>query len=87
MTQGTRAILTAPAPLLFEVVRLRGHWRTRHGGKSSAAFPDQASAIAAAKKLAIAKRNEGHAVKVILQRTDGKEVVQALDDEHSRSRD
>jgi len=47
------------APLLFEVVRLRGHWRTRHGGKSSAAFPDQASAIVAAKKLAIAKREQG----------------------------
>jgi Uncharacterized protein conserved in bacteria (DUF2188) len=72
---------TAPAPLLFEVVRLRGHWRTRHGGKSSAAFPDQASAIVAAKKLAIAKRNEGRAVKVLLQRTDGKEVIQPIDDE------
>jgi hypothetical protein len=69
------------APLLFEVVRLRGHWRTRHGGKSSAAFPDQASAIAAAKKLAIAKREQGQAVKVVLQRTDGQEVVQAIDDE------
>ena len=69
------------APLLFEVVRLRGHWRTRHGGKSSAAFPDQASAIAAAKKLAIAKRDLGNSVKVVLQRTDGQEVVQAIDDE------
>ncbi len=71
---------SAPPPLLFEVVRLRGHWRTRHAGKSSAAFPDQASAIAAAKKLAIAKRDLGHAVKVVLQRTDGQEVVQAIDD-------
>lgn len=69
------------APLLFEVVRLRGHWRTRHGGKSSAAFPDQASAIVAAKKLAIAKREQGHAVKVVLQRTDGQEVMQEIDDE------
>lgn len=71
----------ALAPLLFEVVRLRGHWRTRHGGKSSAAFPDQESAIAAAKKLAITKRDQGHAVKVVLQRTDGNEVEQAIDDE------
>ena len=76
-----RAGEPAPAPLLFEVIRLRGHWRTRHGGKSSAAFPDQASAIVAAKKLAIAKRNEGRAVKVLLQRTDGKEVIQPIDDE------
>ena len=72
----------ALAPLLFEVVRLRGHWRTRHGGKSSAAFPDQASAIVAAKKLAIAKRDLGHAVKVVLLRTDGNEAIQAIDDEH-----
>jgi hypothetical protein len=70
----------APAPLLFEVVRLRGHWRTRHGGKTSAALPDQASAILAAKKLATAKRKLGHEVKVVLQRTDGREVEQALDD-------
>lgn len=76
---------SAPSPLLFEVVRLRGHWRTRHGGKSSAAFPDQASAIVAAKKLAIAKRDLGHAVNVILRRTDGKEVIQEIDDERSRS--
>jgi hypothetical protein len=71
----------APAPLLFEVVRLRGHWRTRHGGKSSAALPDQASAILAAKKLAMAKRKLGHEVTVVLRRTDGKDVVQPTDDE------
>ncbi|HKP25421.1 MAG TPA: DUF2188 domain-containing protein [Dongiaceae bacterium] len=77
----------AAAPLLFEVVRLRGRWRTRHGGKNSAAFPDQASAIVAAKKLAIAKRDLGHAVKVVLQRTDGQEVIQALDHERGQSGD
>lgn len=77
----THADEPAPAPLLFEIVRIRGHWRTRHGGKDSAAFPDQASAIAAAKKLAVAKRKRGHAVKVVLQRTDGQEVMQAIDDE------
>lgn len=75
----------APGPLLFEIVRLRGHWRTRHGGKNSAALPDQASAILAAKKLAIAKRKLGHEVKVVLQRTDGNEVVQAIDDEPGQS--
>lgn len=73
------------APLLFEVVRTRGHWRTRHANKGSSPFPDQASAIAAAKKLAIAKRKRGHEVKVVLQRTDGKEVIQALDDEPGQS--
>jgi hypothetical protein len=77
----------APAPLLFEVVRVRGHWRTRHAGKDSSALPDQASAIAAAKKLAIAKRKQGHEVKVVLQRTDGKEVPQAIDDEPGQSGD
>ena len=75
----------ALAPLLFEVVRTRGHWRTRHANKGSSPFPDQASAIAAAKKLAIAKRKRGHEVKVVLQRTDGKEVIQALDDEPGQS--
>ena len=75
----------APAALLFEVVRIRGHWRTRHGGKNSAAFPDQMSAIAAAKKLAIAKRKLGHPVKVVLQRTDGNEVMQAIDVEPGQS--
>jgi hypothetical protein len=73
----------APAALLFEVVRFRGHWRTRHAGKNSGAFPDQASAIAAAKKLAAAKRKLGQAVKVVLRRTDGREVVQPVDDESS----
>ena len=75
----------APAPLLFEVVRFRGHWRTRHGGKNSAALADQATAIIAARKLALAKRKLGHEVKVVLQRTDGREVEQALDDEPGQS--
>jgi hypothetical protein len=73
------------APLLFEIVRVRGHWRTRHANKDSSALPDQASAIAAAKKLAIAKRKQGHEVKVVLQRTDGKEVMQPIDDEPGQS--
>lgn len=81
----TNADEPAPAPLLFEVVRIRGHWRTRHAGKDSSAFQDQASAIAAAKKLAIAKREKGHDVKVVLQRTDGNEVIQPIDDEPGQS--
>ena len=81
----TNAGEPALAPLLFEVVRIRGHWRTRHAGKDSSAFPDQTSAIAAAKKLAIAKRKQGHEVKVVLQRTDGNEVIQAIDDEPGQS--
>ena len=77
----------ALAPLLFEIVRIRGHWRTRHANKDSSAFPDQMSAITAAKKLAIAKRKQGHDVKVVLQRTDGNEVLQPIDDEPSQSGD
>ena len=80
MTRLTNASEPALAPLLFEVVRIRGHWRTRHANKDSSAFPDQASAIAAARKLAIAKRKRGHDVKVLLQRTDGNEVVQPIDE-------
>jgi hypothetical protein len=85
MARLTNAGEPALAPLLFEIVRVRGHWRTRHANKDSAAFPDQVSAIAAAKKLAIAKRKRGHEVKVVLQRTDGKEVIQAIDDEPGQS--
>ena len=81
----TNAGEPALPPLLFEIVRIRGHWRTRHANKDSAALADQASAIAAAKKLAIAKRKQGHAVKVVLQRTDGREVMQPLDDEPGQS--
>jgi Cu/Ag efflux protein CusF len=36
--------------------------------------------VAAAKKLALAKRKEGREVKVVLQRTDGNAVVQAIND-------
>ena len=87
MARLTNAGEPALAPLLFEIVRIRGHWRTRHANKDSAALADQASAIAAAKKLALAKRKQGHAVKVVLQRTDGREVMQPLDDEPGQSGD
>ena len=71
---------TVPISFVFEVVRHRGHWRTFHCNKHSSGFPDQAVAVAAAKKLAIAKRKQGHDVKVILRRTDGNEVTQTIDD-------
>jgi hypothetical protein len=71
---------TVPISIVFEVVRHRGHWRTFHGNKHSSGFPDQGSAVAAAKKLAIAKRKQGYDVKVILRRTDGNEVTQTIDD-------
>jgi hypothetical protein len=71
---------TTPAPFVFQVVRYRGHWRTLHCNKHSSPFPDEAAAIAAAKKLAIAKRKQGHDVKVTLRRTDGNDVFQAIDD-------
>ena len=38
-----------PISMVFEVVRHRGHWRTFHGNKHSSGFPDQGSAVAAAK--------------------------------------
>jgi hypothetical protein len=66
---------TPPSLFVFEVVRFRGHWRTLHSGKRSSPFPDQASAVTAAKKLAIAKRRDGHEVKVVLRRTDGDALV------------
>lgn len=79
-TRLTAAGDTSRTPLVFEVVRFRGHWRTLHRNKHSSAFPDQASAVMAAKKLAIAKRRDGHEVKVVLQRTDGNAVIQSIDD-------
>jgi len=73
---------TGPArPLLFEVVRHRGHWRIRHRNRHSSPFEDQTAAVAAAIKQAKAKREAGLAVEVRLNRTDGEVVVQPLDDE------
>jgi hypothetical protein len=72
----------APAEMfLVEVVRYRGQWRTLHGGKHSAAFPDQVAAIMAAKKLARKKHALGQPVEVVLRRTDGIAVVQSIDDD------
>lgn len=75
-----------PASLVFEIVRHRGHWRTLHGGKHSSPLSDQAAAVLAAKKLARRKRDLGHAVEVILRRTDGECVVQSIDDDECMSR-
>ncbi len=72
-------------PLLFEVVRYRGRWRTLHGGKRSTPFADQAAAILAAKKLARLKVNEGYSVQVILRRMDGQSVIQSIDTDECRS--
>src|SRR5688572_21183165 len=71
----------ANAPLLFEVVRHRGSWRILHRGKHTSPFSDQTAAIMAAIKQAKAKRQDGTAVEVRLNRTDGLVVVQSLDDE------
>lgn len=70
---------TPLASFVFKVVRYRGHWRVLHCNKRSSAYPDQKAAIEAAEKLAIAKRNDGHEVKVVLQRTDGNAVIQSID--------
>src|SRR5687767_14502939 len=71
----------ANAPVLFEVVRHRGSWRILHRGKHTSPFSDQTAAIMAAVKEAKAKREDGTAVEVRLNRTDGGVVVQSLDDE------
>ena len=71
--------VVASVSFVFEVVRHRGHWRTRHCAKHSAPFVDQSAAILAAKKLARSKRDLGHTVEVILRRTDGDSVVQSID--------
>ena len=80
------AQVVAADALLFEIVRYRGHWRTRHIRKHSGAFPDQAAAVMAAKKLARKKRALGYAVEVVLRRTDGVAVVQSIDDDECASR-
>ena len=71
----------ANAPVLFEIVRHRGSWRILHRGKHTSPFSDQTAAIMAAVKQAKAKRQDGTAVEVRLNRTDGVVVVQSLDDE------
>lgn len=70
-------------PLVFEVVKHRGHWRTRHRKKYSSSYADQAAALLAAKTLARKKRELGHMVEVRLCRTDGQVVVQSIDTEQS----
>lgn len=71
-----------PAPtLVFEIVRYRGYWRTRHLNKHSKPCTDQAAAILAAKDLARKKRELGNPVQVCLIRSDGQIVDQPLDGE------
>ena len=72
---------STPHPLIFEVVRYRGHWRTLHHDRHSGPYPDQAAAIQAAKAAARKKLDAGHTVEVLLRRTDGQVVAQAIDDE------
>jgi hypothetical protein len=67
--------------LLFEVVRHRGAWRILRRNRHSSPFSDQSAAVAAAIKLAKAKRDAGFPVEVRLNRTDGEVVVQPLDEE------
>jgi hypothetical protein len=66
---------------LIEVVRHRGHWRTRHHSKHSGPCEDQAAAILAARELARKKRDLDHTVEVRLCRTDGQIVPIAIDEE------
>lgn len=74
---------STPEPLVFEVVRHRGHWRTLHRKKYSKSYADQVAALEAAKILARKKRELGHTVEVRLCRTDGQVVVQLIDNEPS----
>jgi hypothetical protein len=72
-----------PEPLVFEVVRHRGHWRTLHRKKYSKSYADQVAAVQAAKTLAREKRALGHTVEVRLCRADGQIIVQVIDSEES----
>ncbi len=72
-----------PEPLVFEVVRHRGHWRTLHRQKYSRSYADQVAALQAAKTLAREKRALGHTVEVRLCRADGQIIVQLIDNEQS----
>lgn len=74
---------STPEPLVFEVVRHRGHWRTLHRRKYSKSYADQVAALHAAKTLAREKRALGHAVEVRLCRADGQIIVQVIDNEQS----
>jgi hypothetical protein len=62
-------------PLLYEVVRHRGHWRVFHIGKHSSPFSDQMSATASAIELAKQAKESGREVSVRLLRTDGKVIT------------
>ncbi len=66
---------------LYEVVRHRGHWRILHNEKHSKPFDSQEAAIDGAKRTAAEASSKGHAVQVVLRRTDGQVVACALTDE------
>ena len=71
---------SSPLPaLVFEIVRHRGYWRTRHRNKHSTPCSDQAAAVLAAKALARKQRELGNPVQVWLVRSDGQIVDQPLD--------
>ena len=71
----------AQDPLVYEVVRYRGHWRILHLSKHSKPFDNQAAAIDAARRTARDRGKQGHSVEVILRRTDGQSINYALDEE------
>ena len=75
------AVESKPEPLVFEVVRHRGQWRTLHRKKYSKSYADQVAALEAAKTLAREKRALGHTVEVRLCRADGQVVVRLIDNE------
>ena len=68
-----------PPTLVFEIVRYRGYWRTRHRNKHSKPYSDQEAAVLAAKALARKMREQGNPVQVCLVRSDGQIVDQPLD--------
>lgn len=67
--------------LVYEVVHHRNRWRILHQNRHSKPFGDQETAIDAAKRIAAETANKGHAVQVILRRTDGGFVNYALVDD------
>lgn len=79
--QHLRQQRVAHQQLVYEVVRHRGHWRILHLKKHSKPFDSQAKALVEAHRTAGAQAERGHAVEVILRRTDGQSVPHTPSDE------
>lgn len=79
--QHLRQQRVAHQQLVYEVVRHRGRWRILHLKKHSKPFDSQTEALDEAQRTARAQAKRGHAVEVILRRTDGQIVPHTPTDE------